>query len=859
MNKKNRTRLETSLTNEKQVALLVAEQDSHLLASIANALQQKNCKVIIAQHTGFEPIPVDYIILLNTSTIPLFISVILKKIAPRLLYIEDESTKSSQLVYDWLFEMSKKFDIRFLKNSVDNLDASQALRALLTTNEKNKQLETLKKLTSKNKESDPGNSNQPIIHPFRFESIEKSNDLPKKQISQEIVTPTVPIVVRRISASQKKTLQLKAEKKIRVPLPRLSTIPAFLMLIFLTVFTPVILYVSQFALGVQQLAAFANKANTGQIDPPSIEKADVYFLRAKTIADSANKPFHSMGGFPLINSASSLTDSGLEVVQLGKKIIELTDTGRRLSNTLFSQSDISTTDSLKALASSLDGLESILENVEIATTSLVENPLLSLPYVNKYKPPLEEKQKSIKQVSSLLNFTKQIFPAVPSIMSVSGEKTYLVLFQNNMELRPTGGFIGSYGLLKMKNGKMQDIKIYDIYDADGQLNGHVDPPEPLRKYLEQPHWYMRDANFDPDFPASAKQVEWFLQKETGTAVNGVIAVDLTFVKKILDAFGGIYLSDYNETITADNLFLKVQTHVQNGFFPGSTRKKDFLGSLMRQIMFRVTDKQDVKWLQFIQSVKNSLDEKHLLVYFHDTTVQEIVSKSGWTGEIHPVQCVKSTGVCLADYVALNEANLGINKSNGYLSRELTQQVTFEKEQVRRSIKIVYRNNSPGNVFPSGAYKAFLRLMLPKSATQTTMRINNMDGQPDAIDTQSFTDKLSLEKFIEIQPGETFTLSISYGLPVPAENYSYQLMTQKQPGTDNDAMILIADASYGKIGNTNFPSNTTRDANNSIENSVHKRYNSPTADSSVLGTANSGLVSYQTDLSVDRIFSMDLVK
>jgi len=81
-----------------------------------------------------------------------------------------------------------------------------------------------------------------------------------------------------------------------------------------------------------------------------------------------------------------------------------------------------------------------------------------------------------------------------------------------MELRPTGGFIGSFGLLNFENGKLGNLNVNDIYAIDGQLKGHVAPPDELLHFLGQPNWYMRDSNWSPDFPISAERAYMVLGK-----------------------------------------------------------------------------------------------------------------------------------------------------------------------------------------------------------------------------------------------------------------------------------------------------------------------------------------------------------
>ena len=82
-----------------------------------------------------------------------------------------------------------------------------------------------------------------------------------------------------------------------------------------------------------------------------------------------------------------------------------------------------------------------------------------------------------------------------------------------MELRPGGGFLGSFGVFEIGNYSIGDIKVYDIYDADGQLTVHLDPPKPIAEYLSVPHWFFRDSNFSLTSLPITKKLYFFWKKK----------------------------------------------------------------------------------------------------------------------------------------------------------------------------------------------------------------------------------------------------------------------------------------------------------------------------------------------------------
>jgi hypothetical protein len=228
----------------------------------------------------------------------------------------------------------------------------------------------------------------------------------------------------------------------------------------------------------------------------------------------------------------------------------------------------------------------------------VEKKLLSLRFTT-LKKDLEEFEENLNIINNNLpkKFTtkaigkniitaleavtqfKKILPYFDDLLAKDSEKKYLLLFANNMELRPGGGFIGSFGVLTTKNYALNNIQIYDVYDADGQLTAHIEPPPAIRNYLNQPHWFLRDSAFSPDFLENYEQAKFFLEKEMNLSrFSGAILVTTTAIENILDAFGNLYLPEFQETVNKKNFYLKTST----------IRKKIFsLALFKRKVFYRL--------------------------------------------------------------------------------------------------------------------------------------------------------------------------------------------------------------------------------------------------------------------------------
>ena len=214
------------------------------------------------------------------------------------------------------------------------------------------------------------------------------------------------------------------------------------------------------------------------------------------------------------------------------------------------------------------------------------------------KSYLLTKNISIDEYKGKIFLLKKFTSRLPEILGMESPKKYIVLFQNNMELRPTGGFIGSFALMTLDKGRLTEMVVNDVYSADGQLKGHVDPPEPIRNYLNEGGWYLRDSNWDPDFVKTSSKIEWFLDKEIDITVDGVIAIDLYFIENLLKITGPIILPDFNKTIDSNNLYVTTQSEVQDEFFPGSIKKATFLVSLSKNLINELRNFCPC-WLRFI--------------------------------------------------------------------------------------------------------------------------------------------------------------------------------------------------------------------------------------------------------------------
>ncbi|MBP6943100.1 MAG: DUF4012 domain-containing protein [Candidatus Buchananbacteria bacterium] len=395
-----------------------------------------------------------------------------------------------------------------------------------------------------------------------------------------------------------------------------------------------------------------------------------------------------------------------------------------------------------------------------------------------------------------------IFGHLPEMLGHDREKTYLIVFQNNTELRPTGGFIGSYGLLKVRNGELISLDTDDVYNLDKLSEGKlkVPAPAPLQRYLNQPVWYLRDSNWSPDWPTSAKQIEWFWNEERRVArlpeqkLDGVIGLTPEFISNLISATGPLMVDGITFTDTDFTQILEQFVEFDyrdRGIHP--TDRKDIIGPLSLLLIERLSTLSPDKLLQAWLAFKKNIDQKQILVYFNDPTLQTAFAAQDWSGVMKPVT---------DDYLMLVDSNLGALKTDQVINRSLTYAVAEnEQQELISTLTVTYQHAGqrvPGII---SAYRTYARVYVPAGSwflnahTETTGERRELVITKDVEIGDEF-DRRVAATLVTVAPGETTKLVMSYRLP-PAVVASYQarryeLLVQKQPGTNGHPLQISLD-------------------------------------------------------------------
>lgn len=388
-----------------------------------------------------------------------------------------------------------------------------------------------------------------------------------------------------------------------------------------------------------------------------------------------------------------------------------------------------------------------------------------------------------------------VLGTLPEFLGFDRAKNYLLIFQNSGELRPTGGFIGSVGELNLLKGKIENLNIRDVYELDGQLKAHVEPHYIVRRYL-QPHMYLRDSNFDPDFSSSASYSALLYYFESEKKVDGVVGIDFEVLKRIIQVIGPIKIKEYNQKIDEKNVFAFLQNTIEEEFFPGSTEKRDILNSLFNQIALALENNKK-KLLKVTSLIPRLLTEKHILLYSANKTTEQIFLANGFAGAISDFRNKDKYGIY--DFLSINEANIGVNKANINVTRKVEYSTKLSKNKNESKVVLTLENSG------DKIYKSYIRILTPRGSSFNHIRINGktLATTPAVIDygvyeSASFIAPkvLELEETtsgdvkafgfitnVPIKSTQTIELFYNNGdTPLSSTYANYSLLFIKQPGT-----------------------------------------------------------------------------
>jgi hypothetical protein len=332
------------------------------------------------------------------------------------------------------------------------------------------------------------------------------------------------------------------------------------------------------------------------------------------------------GARAFADTGEILTRSGLHLVDAAERVIHPKDRHLRLRAGVEELRSVDT--ALKQGLATLEGATQLVGRLD------------GYRLVGPLNGARNQLRAQLPRVATKAISAEQGVRALIDFAGGSGPRSFLVLSQNPDEVRPTGGFIGTYGVLNTNGGELR------LDRFEGIENWYLGRPQAVVPAaqagsafaLDSPPVAQTIANVNnlPDWPTAAKLAETLWQRGGEAPVNGVLSITPDFMASMLTVLGPVTVPEYNETVTASNLVTRADywTHAegaQQQAQPGG--RKHFLAALAHVVLDKVLDAPSSDWYPLGKVVAAGFNAREAMAWSNDPVTQQALSTRRWDGAL----------------------------------------------------------------------------------------------------------------------------------------------------------------------------------------------------------------------------------
>lgn len=429
-------------------------------------------------------------------------------------------------------------------------------------------------------------------------------------------------------------------------------------------------------------------------------------------------------------------------------------------------------------------------------------------------PRLESYLTRLDRYLPLLEQGMQSAALAPELLGADRPRTYLLLVQNEDELRATGGFISGVARVTIDRGDIEEIAFEDSYAVDDFSQPYPEPPAPLRDIMLADLWVFRDSNWSPDFPTAARQAVELYTLTRDADIDGVIGLDQRAVSLLLGPLGPLQVEGADRPVTGQNVLQVARQAWAPGEEIGSDwwgQRKDIMGSVLDAAVrhFKRGLQRD-QMIELAYAALKALGEKHMLVYLPDPAAVMQLRERGWDGALAEPE---------GDYLMVVDTNMGFNKVNAVVEQSLHYAVDLtDPADPRATLTVHHRHPVAGWTGPCDqtprydatyeemtrrCYYDYLRVYAAPGARLVQATPHSIpasillsgERQAGDVEVSSAEDgKTTLATFLVVSPGEDLRTTFVYSLPGDLVEqhdgvWHYTLTVQKQPGTDANPITV----------------------------------------------------------------------
>ena len=495
----------------------------------------------------------------------------------------------------------------------------------------------------------------------------------------------------------------------------------------------------------------------------------------------------------LLKTGEILSRSLVNVLPIVQKLDDIRSGAN--SNNFANLSTDDKSSFLRLVYASEPELNGLKANITLASLNL--NKIHKIGILWPIYSQISDIKQELDQVSSTITKFSPLIKLLPALAGEPNASNFLLILQNNDELRPTGGFIGVYGILNIKNGTIISLKTDDSYHLDMPASlkseWNLEPPAILKKYLKVSKWYLRDANWSPDWPQSAQKINEIYQGESRAIdqkeenFTGIIAITPDLVADLIKLVGPITVQ--GTTYDSTNFQPLLQYNVEVAYKDqdiSSWDRKNIINELVDKLKTGLFNLSSSSWNDLINILDDNVSKKNIQIYFFNPTWEKLVQDLNADGEVLNTN---------QDFLMVVDSNLGAFKSDAVLDKNISYNIKYDKSQgITSNLSLNYQHNGDFN-WRTTRYQSYTRIYVPYGSEL----ISSSESGEKKIEVSTFNDQ-ELNKTVfafywVTEPGANQEIILKYKLPetikesINTNNY-YELDWQKQAGSRAKTQIIF---------------------------------------------------------------------
>lgn len=567
----------------------------------------------------------------------------------------------------------------------------------------------------------------------------------------------------------------------------------------------------------QAARQLANQAKA--LTPASLDRETVDRLAGSVVElEEALEPLERLvAEDPLVALAGSMPIAGDHVAAAESLLVaagaltEAADVGLGLAHEIVEIREANLVDGsvplmpglVELMAESGAEVDQLWESLEIAQAAIEDIPDDALAQIIEARDLVQE---PLAAYMPLLATYVEHGDAIPAMFGWGDEARYLVLAQNPAELRPSGGYAGTIGVVTVRDGAITEQRFRDVHELSRQEGlPFVEAPPALAEYLLGPDqsWRLADATWSPDFPTAAQAALELYTIETGDSdIDGVIAITTFAIDRLLEVVGPVEIPKYDVTVAPGDTTLTL-LGATRGTPTSLEGRKEILDVLARRLMNRLLSLPPASWSAAGEALGDIGAEGMALAWMVDDGAQALIDDVGWSGRV---------GAGTGDTVMVVESNVSpTSKYNLVVDRSDSLVVKLDDTgNALESLRMDWSNHAaePGEPYASlrefsnneeGWYGAYVRVLAPDGAELVTTSGRTAEDIGAAEGVSEEAGRVVFANYLFMPPGES-TLTYLWTVPavaVPIEGgWRYELMLQKQPGARAVPQSVVVDLPPG---------------------------------------------------------------